>query len=70
MDTEQLKATLEGHTRSVRSVAFAPDGETLASGSDDHEIRLWDVETERLKATLEGHTQPVYSVAFSRMAKR
>jgi WD40 repeat protein len=37
----ELKATLEGHTDSVDSVAFSPDGLTLASGSYDNTIKLW-----------------------------
>ena len=63
--TAQLKATLEGHTDNVWSVAFSPDGKTLASGSWDQTVRLWDVETEQLLHILTGHTGEVNSVAFS-----
>ena len=63
--TAQLKATLEGHTKVVWSVAFSPDGGTLASGSWDQTVRLWDVEIEQLLHILTGHTNEVLSVAFS-----
>ena len=56
---------LTGHTFTVWSVAFSPDGLTLASGSQDKTIRLWNVATGELIATLTGHTGPVKSVAFS-----
>ena len=57
--------TLEGHRWQVNSVAFSPDGRTLASGSADHTIRLWDVRTGRELQTLTGHRNIVNSVSFS-----
>jgi WD40 repeat protein len=57
---------LTGHTDSVWGVAFSPDGKTLASGSEDNTIRLWDVTSRQpLGPPLTGHTRTVASVAFS-----
>ena len=56
---------LTGHTWDVTSVAFSPDGQTLASGSYDATIRLWDANTGRNIHTLTGHTDWVRSVAFA-----
>jgi WD40 repeat protein len=61
----ELQHTLTGHLDWVRSVAFSPDGRTLASGSFDTTIKLWDVTTRREIATLKGHSWSVKSVAFS-----
>ncbi len=57
---------LSGHTNAVSSVAFSPDGKTLASGSRDSTIRLWDIASGNQKGQpLTGHTDSVYSVAWS-----
>ncbi|PVF91751.1 hypothetical protein CPB86DRAFT_830421 [Serendipita vermifera] len=56
----------QGHTDSVLSVAFSPDGEQIASGSRDKTIRLWDVKTgQPTGEPFQGHTGAVQSVAFS-----
>jgi WD40 repeat protein len=46
-------------------VAYSPNGTTLASGSSDRTIILWDVKTGEETATLKGHADTVRSVAFS-----
>ncbi|MER6174018.1 hypothetical protein [Streptosporangium sp. NPDC001681] len=58
-------ATLTGHTYWVYSVAFSPDGKTLATGSLDDTVRLWDMAGRKTIATLTGHTDAVTSVVFS-----
>ncbi len=57
--------TLQGHADWVRSVAFSPDGEILASGSDDQTIRLWDINSGQCIKILQGHTSWVRTVTFS-----
>ena len=66
-DSGQLKAALEGHADDtddwITSVAFSPDGATLAGSGSDGALQLWDVDSGQFKAALEGNQ--ITSVAFS-----
>ncbi|MFH7024434.1 MAG: AAA-like domain-containing protein [Heteroscytonema crispum UTEX LB 1556] len=55
---------LEGHNGYVLSVAFSPDGKTIASSGDDSTVRLWNLQGQQLQS-LKGHNGDVWSVAFS-----
>jgi serine/threonine protein kinase len=68
-DRIALRATLRGHTGPVMTLAFAPDGQTLATGSDDSTLRLWDVQTTHEKARLGAHDSAVLFVTFARSGK-
>jgi WD40 repeat protein len=63
-----LGSPLTGFGGTVYSVAFSPDGHTLASGSGDSTTRLWDVTNPARPALLGrpfGHDDTVFSVAFN-----
>ncbi|MEH2025364.1 nSTAND1 domain-containing NTPase, partial [Nostoc sp.] len=61
----QEQNCLEGHSNYVYSVAFSPDGKTIASASGDNTVKLWNAATGKEITTLNGHSNYVYSVAFS-----
>jgi WD40 repeat protein len=56
---------LEGHTAEICSVAFSIDGRTLASGSQDKTVRLWDVAQRKEIVVFRGHDDIVKCVTFS-----
>ncbi|CAE7145379.1 unnamed protein product [Rhizoctonia solani] len=59
-------APFKGHTSSVWSVSFSPDGARVVSGSWDNTIRIWDAERGvAITGPLKEHTGVVHSTAFS-----
>ncbi|CAM5703460.1 hypothetical protein SVIOM74S_00726 [Streptomyces violarus] len=60
-----LATRLPGHDGTGSSVAYAPDGRTLAGGGHDGTVRLWDTGGEALGAPLRFGTDRVGAVAFA-----
>ncbi|CAE6391459.1 unnamed protein product [Rhizoctonia solani] len=60
----------EGHDSAVQSVAFAPDGKLVASGSQDSTIRIWDAQsTFPIGSPFQGHNSPwgIKTIAYSHL---
>ena len=60
---------LKGHVYPVFTLTFSHDGNLLASGSTDGDIRIWDTQTGELKKSLTGHTARVMSLVFNHDGK-
>ena len=68
-DDGDIRGYLTGHTNTVNTLAFKPGSSTLASGSDDDTIRIWDLTWDAWRSrpvrTLRGHRNDVKAVAWS-----
>ncbi|MEO0735848.1 MAG: TIR domain-containing protein [Cyanobacteria bacterium J06649_12] len=56
---------LEGHTQAVIAIATSPDGNQIASSSEDGTVRIWDLEGNLVVQPMQGHTGYVNAIAFS-----
>ena len=61
----QLMFKVDGHTEFIRTLAFSPDGKTLATGGRDKIIHLWNVSDGTIRATLIGHQSRLDVLVFS-----
>jgi WD40 repeat protein len=59
--------SFSGHDGGVNRISFSPDGQIIASASDDKTVKLWRAKDGKLITTLKdkGHTDLVYGVSFS-----
>jgi WD40 repeat protein len=64
-DTDVAKSVFTETFSSIHSLAFSPDGNCLASGDFNGDIRLWDARTHQLQSILKGHTNWVQTVTYS-----
>jgi WD40 repeat protein/DNA-binding SARP family transcriptional activator len=69
-DVNFTNADLTGSTftdtfGAIKSIGFSPDGQLLAAGTGDGEIRLWQVTDGQPRGFIKGHTNFVWSVVFS-----
>ena len=73
-DTTFLKGdtlyTYRGHSSAVFSVGWSPDGTSIASGSTDTTVQVWDAPYARQDFTYREHSKPVLTVAWSPDGKR
>jgi WD40 repeat protein len=60
-----ISKVLEGHTGSVVTCDYSPDGSILATGSSDFTINLWNSADGTLINTLQGHENQINTIAFA-----
>lgn len=61
----QLLATSTPNLRPSRSLAFAPNGQVIATGSDDGQVRLWDSSTLAIVGEWSGHNGYIKTLDFN-----
>ncbi|KAI9628825.1 hypothetical protein KEM48_011362 [Puccinia striiformis f. sp. tritici PST-130] len=57
---------LDGHVKDILAIDFSPNGHQIATGSNDDNIRIWDIRTLKAIYTIPAHTSAVSDVKFYR----
>jgi WD40 repeat protein len=70
VQNSHVRHTLTGHSDKIAKIVFSPDGKRLATASNDHTAKVWDVETGKELLTLSGHTAEISDIAFSSDGER
>ncbi|KAK3328614.1 LIS-1 2 [Cercophora scortea] len=65
LPTSTPRYTLASHTQPINGLAFHPIYSSIATGSDDSTIKIWDHDFGELEHTLRGHTRAVLGVDYS-----
>ena len=60
----RLLKTLQGHTAKIHTVQFSPDGQFIATGGLDQNVKIWNLSSD-LSITLRGHTATIQGLCFS-----
>jgi FOG: WD40 repeat len=57
--------TAPAHTRALTALALSPDGQTLATGSEDQMVILWDIATGTIRHRMAGHGGTIWTLTFT-----
>lgn len=62
---QSLVHNLKGHTDWIRSCAFSPDAQLIASASDDYTVRIWNTRTGKMQHVFDDFQSWIFSIAWS-----
>ncbi|KAG1745306.1 WD40 repeat-like protein [Suillus lakei] len=56
----------QGHYFDMNTLAYAPDGQTIATGGDDGKLKVWSVQNGFCFVTFSEHTAPIMGITFAK----